>query len=191
MTDMLIYRVHVSLIDIEPPIWRSIELSSQTTLKQFHRILQIAMGWENCHLHEFIVDDQRYGVPDPDYDNPSEVIAEGRVRLAEVLPAPGASIFYKYDFGDYWQHAVRLDSAVSAEPETEYPRVADGARHCPPEDCGGTSGYADLMEILMDPTHEEYEHMREWTGKDFYAEEFSISKVNKRLRRNRSLASKA
>lgn len=87
---MLIYRVHVSLIDIEPPIQRSIELSSQTTLKQFHRILQIAMGWDNYHLHVIEANGQRYGVPDPDFDEPGKVIEEGRVRLSEVLQAPGS-----------------------------------------------------------------------------------------------------
>ena len=186
---MLIYRVHVSLVDIEPPIWRSIELSSQTTLKQFHRILQIAMGWENYHLHEFIVDGQRYGIPDPNYE-PGDVIAEGLVRIAEVLPVPREHPLYirlrgllaaRRSFG--FDHLRRTGNGVS--PSRGW------ARHCPPEDCGGTSGYADLTEILMDPTHEEYEHMRKWTGKDFYVEEFSINKVTKRLRRNRSLASKA
>ncbi len=67
------FRVHVSLREIEPPIWRRIELSGQTTLKQFHRILQIAMGWENNHLHEFIGDGRRYGSPDPAYDEPGDV----------------------------------------------------------------------------------------------------------------------
>jgi hypothetical protein len=61
---MDLYRVHVSLREIEPAIWRRIELSSQTTLRQFHRILQIAMGWENYHLHEYIVDGRRYGTPE-------------------------------------------------------------------------------------------------------------------------------
>lgn len=65
---MQIYRLHVSLQDIKPMIWRRIEVSSETTLKQFHRILQIAMGWENCHLHEYIVDGRRYATPDPNYE---------------------------------------------------------------------------------------------------------------------------
>lgn len=81
---MDLYRVHVSLREIEPAIWRRIEISSQTTLKQLHRILQIAMGWENYHLHEYIVDGRRYGTPEPDYDEPGEVVREVGVRLACV-----------------------------------------------------------------------------------------------------------
>jgi len=93
------YRVHVSLREIDPPIWRLLELSSRTTLKQFHRILQIAMGWEDSHLHEYIVDGQRYGTPDSLYDEPGEVVAETGVRLERVLPELGATMLYLYDFG--------------------------------------------------------------------------------------------
>jgi hypothetical protein len=187
---MVIFRVHVSLMDIAPPIWRRIELSSQTTLKQFHRIVQIAMGWSNSHLHEFIVGGRRYGTLDPTYDEPGDVIAEGKVRLSDVLSVPEARVLYIYDFGDYWQHVVRLESIFSAVPGVAYPRVLNGARSCPPEDCGGTGGYADLLEVLTDPTHEEFEDMREWVGPRFNAEVFSTDDVNNRLRRNRALSAK-
>jgi hypothetical protein len=186
-----IYRVHVSLLAIEPLIWRRIELSSQTTLRQFHRALQIVMGWENYHMHEFLVGKQRYGVPDSTYDEPGEVIVEGKIHLSDVLPAPGAQILYIYDFGDYWQHLVTLEEVVPAEPGAEYPRVVSGARSCPPEDCGGTGGYANLLDILMDPKHEDHQHMRDWAGEKFLAEAFSLNAINLRLRRNRSLAAKS
>ena len=111
---MTIYRIRVELLDSKPPIWRRVELSSQTTLKQVHRILQIAMGWSNSHLHEFLVGRQRYGVPDQTYGGPNEVIADSKVALAKVLPTRGARIHYIYDFGDYWQHAVQLEAIVPA-----------------------------------------------------------------------------
>jgi hypothetical protein len=187
---MVIFRVHVSLMNIEPPIWRCIELTSQTTLKQFHCILQIAMGWTNSHLHEFIVGSQRYGTPDVHFDEPGEVIAEGKVHLSTVLPVPEARILYVYDFGDYWQHSVHLEAVLSAQPGIDYPRVLDGARSCPPEDCGGATGYADLVDILLDPTHEDFQQMREWAGEEFNAEVLHLEKINARLRRNRSLVAK-
>jgi hypothetical protein len=187
---MEIYRVHVSLREIEPAIWRRIELSSQTTLKQLHRILQITMGWENYHLHEYIFDGRRYGTADPAYDGTGEIIRETGVRLATVLPEPGAEILYVYDFGDYWQHDVRLEAVFLAESGIKYPRLLDGARSCPPQNCGGAGGYADLLEILPDPTHEEFEHMREWAGPRFDAEVFSVDASNERLQKNRSLAVK-
>src|SRR5258708_35827642 len=83
---MVIYRVHVSLLGIEPLIWRRVELSSQTTLKQFHRILQIVMGWEDHHLHEFRVGTTRYRIPAPDYDDPGDVISESTVLHSDALP---------------------------------------------------------------------------------------------------------
>jgi len=186
----MIYRIHVSLREIQPLIWRRIELSSTTTLKQLHRILQIAMGWQDYHLHEYIVDGRRYGTPDPTYDGPGEVTRESGVRLATVLPREGAEILYVYDFGDYWQHDVRLETIFPADPAIRYPRIVDGVRSCPPEDCGGTGGYADLLEILLDPDHEEFEHMREWVGPRFNAEVFSLDAANGELRRRRSLATK-
>lgn len=184
------YRVHVSLREIQPFVWRRIELSSMTTLKQFHRILQIAMGWEDYHLHEYIVQGRRYGTPDPNDDGHGEVIRESGVRLANVLPHEGEQILYIYDFGDYWQHDIRLEAIFPPEPSIWYPRVVDGARSCPPEDCGGSGGYADLLEILLDPTDEEFVHMREWVGPRFNAEVFSLDAANGALQRRRSLAAK-
>ena len=183
-----IYRVHVSLREIDPAVWRRIELSSQTTLKQFHRVLQICMGWENQHLHEYIAEGQRYGMPDPDYNDPGEVLRETGVRLATVLPEVGAQVLYLYDFGDYWQHDIRLEAVSPPMAGIAYPRLLDGARSCPPEDCGGTRGYADLLEILLDPTHEEFEQMRAWAGPRFNAEVFSAAAVNQRLQKRRSLS---
>lgn len=185
---MDIYRVHVSLREIDPAIWRRIELSSQTTLKQFHLVLQVVMGWENQHLHEYIIEGQRYGTPDPAYSDPGEVLREAGVRLATVLSEVGTQIQYLYDFGDYWQHDIRLEAVLPPEPGATYPRLLDGARSCPLEDCGGTRGYADLLEILLDPTHEDFELVREWAGPRFNAEVFSSAAVNQRLQRRRSLS---
>ncbi len=112
---MDIYRVHASLREINPAIWRRIELSSQTTLKQFHRVLQIVMGWENQHLHEYIIEGQRYGTPDTAYDDPGQVLQETGIRLATVLPEAGAEILYLYDFGDFWQHDIRLEAVLPPE----------------------------------------------------------------------------
>lgn len=134
------YRVHVSLREINPPIWRLLELSSRTTLKQFHRMLQTLMGWEDSHLHEYIVDGQRYGTPDTLYDEPGEIVAETGVRLERVLPEPGTTMLYLYDFGDYWEHEIRLEAAFMADPSALCPRLVGGARSCPPEDCGGICG---------------------------------------------------
>lgn len=138
-------------------------------------------------MHEFEQTGQRYGIPSSEYDEPDEVIPEGRVRLEDVLSASQPCLLYTYDFGDNWHHSIQLESVHSPEQGVEYPRVVEGRRSCPPEGCGSTLGYANLLEILLDPEHEEFEQMREWAGESFNAEVFSVDAVNKRLSRNRSL----
>jgi hypothetical protein len=186
---MGILRVKATLTNIKPAIWRRIELSDETTLKQFHRILQIAFGWQDYHLHEFISGKVRFGVADPDGLGDG-VIPEGRVRIAELLQYPKAQLLYLYDFGDDWYHTILLEAVIEAEAGVEYPRVADGARNSPPEDCGGPYGYQELLDALTDPAHPLFEELREWVGPNFQSEAFSLVDVNKRLRKNRSLAVK-
>ena len=182
----MIYRIYFQLEVIEPPIWRRVELSSQSTLDQLHGILQIAMGWEDYHLHEFTVDGMRYGLPDPDGDE-SEIVADKTVCLADVLRAPGAEMSYLYDFGDDWLITIRLEAVVEEEPGAQYPRVVEGARSGPPDDCGGPFGYADFLDVLVSPKHKRFKEMSKWVGPNFNAEYFSVEKMNARLRKNKSL----
>ena len=175
---MTIYRLYVFLLDIAPPIWRRVELSSETSLAQLHKVLQAAMGWQNYHLHEFEIGGKRYGVLDEEFDEPEVVGKDSAVKLSRALPRKGASLLYSYDFGDNWAHSVILEDIVPVEPEIKYPRVIDGARACPPEDSGGPYGYADLVEILSKPRHKQHRQMREWAGKNFDPETFSAKAAN-------------
>ena len=175
---MIVYRLYVFLLDIAPPIWRHVEISSETSLVHLHKVLQAAMGWQDYHLHEFEIGGQRYGVPDTDYDLPEEVVKDSTVKLSRVLPRRGAGLLYTYDFGDNWSHSVILEDSVPVEPDAKYPRVVDGARACPPENSGGPYDYADLVEILAKPRHKEHRQMREWAGKNFDPEKFSAKAAN-------------
>lgn len=181
---MTIYRLHVFLLDIAPPIWRRIEVSSETSLAQLHKVLQAAMGWQDYHLHEFEFGGQRYGVPDADFDGPGEVVKDNTVKLSKALPRKGANLLYTYDFGDGWAHSVVFEDIVPRETNIKYPRVIDGARSCPPEDCGGPYGYADLLDILAKPRHKEHRQMREWAGRGFDPEKFSLKAANLLLKRS-------
>ncbi len=178
-----IYQIKVTLRDIHPLIWRRIQVRSDITFAKLHRILQCVMGWEDAHLHEFVIGRRVYGVADPDDDlHEREVIDESRERLRDVVPRVGTPFEYLYDFGDNWRHDLLLEAIVVPDPGAQYPRCLAGERSAPPEDVGGSSGYEDYLEAMADPGHEEHENMLQWRG-PFDTESFSLAAVNQQLQR--------
>jgi hypothetical protein len=181
----VLYQLKVTLRDIHPPVWRRLAVWEDTTLAQLHRVLQIVVGWEDYHLHQFVIGRRVYSVPDPDDDlYERRVIDESRVRLREVVPRVGTPFEYLYDFGDSWRHDLLLEAMVLPDPEAGYPRCLAGERSAPPEDAGGPSGYADYVEAMTDPGHEEHENMLQWRG-PFDPEAFSLTTVNQQLQEKR------
>ncbi|MDQ2841763.1 MAG: plasmid pRiA4b ORF-3 family protein [Acidobacteriota bacterium] len=177
-----IYQLNVALRESRPLIWRRIQVSSVMALPQLHRTVQIVMGWENYHVHEFRINGKAYGEPNPeDHHFGREVADERRVRLGTVLSAPGSSFEYIYDFGDNWRHDILIEAILPVTPRKRYPVCMDGARTAPPEDVGGIGGYERYLEALFDPTHEEHRNMLEWRGR-FDPEYFPITSVNRKLR---------
>jgi len=138
-----VYQLKVSLRAITPMIWRRLRVTSDTTIAQLHDIVQIAMGWEDLHLHQFRIHGKTYGIYRDGgisfADNPHEVIlADFKLRKTERF-------VYEYDMGDFWQHDIRLEQILSLDPGKQYPICTDGDGDCPPEDCGGPWGYRELM----------------------------------------------
>jgi len=88
------------------------------------------------------------------------------VRLGQLLSGVGDRLRYTYDFGDDWEHEIVVEDLLDADPETHYPVLVAAKGACPPEDCGGPWGYAELKEILADPSHEQHEEMLDWLGFD-------------------------
>jgi hypothetical protein len=124
-----LYQLKVTLRDIQPPIWRRIQVWEDTTLAQLHTILQIVMGWEDYHLHQFVIGRRVYSVPDPDDDMyERKVTDERRVSLGEVIPRVGAQFVYLYDFGDGWEHDLLLEVIMLPETATRYPTCISGER---------------------------------------------------------------
>jgi len=178
-----LYQLKVTLQEIQPPIWRRILVWEDATLTQLHRILQIVMGWEDYHLHQFEIGRRIYSVPDPDDDlYERKVIDESRVRLREVVPRVGTGFEYLYDFGDSWRHDLLLEAIVLPDPGTPYPRCLAGERRTPPEDVGGLPGYEDYLEALADPEHKEHENVLRWRG-PFDPEVFPLTAVNQQLQK--------
>jgi len=175
-----IYQIKVTLNESKPPIWRRILVRSDITLEHLHYAIQVAMGWTNSHLHQFIVGQTYYGEPYPDYG--TEMRDERRVRLNRIAPGEGAKFRYEYDFGDSWLHDLLVEKVLEPEPGRQYPACVKGKRACPPEDVGGVWGYEMFLEAIRDPGHSEHEMYVEWIGEEFDSEEFDLDRTNEILR---------
>lgn len=172
----------VRLRHIKPPIWRTVELPGSTTLAGVHHALQVALGWTNSHLHAFAIGRARYGMADVDSFGERGDLDERQYRLQDVVRA-GDKFLYEYDFGDGWEHDVKV-TKVTPVAKAPAPRCTAGARACPPEDCGGPGGYADLLDILAAPRHEEHEDRLAWLGEPYAPEQFSMPAGGRDLRRD-------
>ena len=175
-----IYQIKVTLNGSKPPIWRRILVRSDVTLEHLHYILQAVMGWTNSHLHQFIVGGIYFGEPHPDYGD--EMQDERRVRLNQITSREGFKFRYEYDFGDSWLHNLLVEKVLPPEPGQQVPVCIKGKRACPPEDVGGVWGYAEFLEAMRDPEHEDHEMYLEWIGGEFDPEEFDLEETNEILR---------
>jgi Plasmid pRiA4b ORF-3-like protein len=170
-----IYNLTVTLLYMKPAVWRRLHVPGNTTLADLHVILQVAMGWYNCHLYEFTYREATYGEPDPEEGWLDAVDDARRITLAKLLPAAGVSLRYRYDFGDNWEHQIKVNGIVPPSPGTHYPRCVAGKRACPPEDCGGPWGYGNLLDRLQQPDAAVHDRHR------VDPDAFDLSEVNERL----------
>ena len=177
-----IYQIKVTLRDSQLPIWRRIQVRSDITLAKLHRILQRVMGWENAHLHQFVVRGKYYGMTDQDKGEPRKVRDERNYTLGELVAEASAEFVYYYDLGDNWEHVLVVEGTLPPQEGVRYPVCLAGARACPPEDVGGVPGYENFLEAMRDPQHPEHEEYLEWIGGDFDPEAFDVDEVNRHLR---------
>lgn len=160
-------------------MWRRLLISRVTDLAELHEVLQIAMGWTNSHLHQFVAGRKTIGVPDPDF--PAGTVSEDGVRIDSLLKRAKDWITYEYDFGDGWEHKITLEKILPYQSGEEIPRCTGGRRGCPPEDVGGAWGYKEFLEAYKDKNHPEHEEMVEWAGEYFDPEHFDPAEVNEIL----------
>ncbi len=184
--------VRVELKDSDPPIWRVVEVPTSVTLKVLHEIIQATMGWFDYHLWEMVIGGQTYGLPmEEDWGTAPRKVAS-RTRLRDVLQPDTTKIDYVYDFGDRWEHAVIVSNVRAGDVGNSYPRFVAGERDCPPEDCGGISGFYEMLQARVDPHHPEHVRIREWL--DGYDPEeldvFLIEVALKRIASRRNAAAK-
>ena len=173
-----VLQFRIELEDIEPAIWRRIQVSSDCNFWDLHVALQDAMGWLDYHLHHFEIKGKHkrnivnIGIPDFDrFGGIQEVLPGWEIPVINHFNDLGVTARYHYDYGDGWVHIVKLEGYIFREKKQKYPCCTGGARACPREDCGGPSGYMDMIETLSDPEHEDYEDMRIWAD-DWHQERF-------------------
>ncbi|CAN5597437.1 hypothetical protein BH24ACT4_BH24ACT4_20930 [soil metagenome] len=177
-----VFHLKVTLRDTKPAVWRRVLVDGSSTLDHLHEVIQAAFGWWDYHLHDFEIDGTNYGVPDADDDDWGvPTIDETGARL-DSIAGPGSRFLYRYDFGDNWRHDVVVEKVLPADGSMVVPACVDGRRACPPEDCGGTGGFRDLLAILAYPRHPEHRERREWMGRDYDPASFDPSEFEDNLR---------
>jgi hypothetical protein len=175
-----VYQIKVTLKGSKPPIWRRMQITSETTLVQLHRILQRVMGWEGSHLYQFVTGGIAYG--DPSMLGEWDAEDARTVTLAALMRSGKSKLPYEYDFGESWEHELLVEKILPLDEGKRYPVCLTGKRACPPEDCGGVWGYVSFLEAIHDPEHPEQEEMLEWIGGAFDPEAFNRDEVNVALR---------
>jgi hypothetical protein len=181
---MTIARLKITLDDVEPIVVRRIEVPFDIKLSDLHLVIQHAMPWWNYHLYEFRARNHRWGLPDPDFDWPDmpRVLPAKGSSLAELIATAGTRTFkYLYDFGDGWEHKVRIEKTCEPVADAIYPRLVDASGRGPPEDVGGPWGYAEYLEAMANPNHERHAEMVEWRGPDFDPHVVDVAGIEKEL----------
>lgn len=166
----------VQLLDVPHRPWRRFELRHTFSFEELHGAIQMACGWQFCHLYEFrdgsdraIARTSRFD----DIDDEDEAPSADEVPLRRHFKRAGQEVYYVYDFRDNWRHRVRF-LGNTTDPQRWVQRLTSGEGVFPPEDCGGPPGFercvrASLMTEAelrrLDPmAREEMLDLREWLG---------------------------
>jgi hypothetical protein len=160
-----IARLRVEIDEVTPAVIRRVEVPVTIRLDDLHFVLQIALGWQNCHPFEFRVGETAWGLLDRDDPESSPLSAE-TATLADVLVL-GNTFRYDYVYGEDWEHTVAFEGTAAAAPATDYPRLVSAQGRCPPADIGGPTGYETFLQAIADPEHLHHEGMIEWDDPDF------------------------
>ena len=177
-----VFRFRIQLNDVDPVIWRRLLVPGSVRMAKLADMLIAGMGWTNSHLHAFRVGEKRYGMNFDEY--PEGEIDEKSVTVLQSLRDERRFTF-DYDFGDSWEHDVVIEELTWSFFGLKYAVCIDGANACPPEDVGGVYGYANFLEAINDPEHEEFDDYTAWIDGPFDPAEFNLGEVNAVLQKVR------
>jgi len=174
-----IIQLKISLKMTEPPIWRRVLVDIKDTFSDLHCNIQIAMGWDHSQLFEFDVKSTKIG----DYEEGDpmwggQVLDADVVSIGEMVKNKKIKFDYIYDFGDSWEHEIKVEKFLDRDESIEYPICIDGALNCPPDLCGGVWRYYQKLKIMKDVNHKDHKEILEWMGEDFDPEHFDKELIN-------------
>ena len=177
-------QIKIILDRTNPLIWRELLVARDITFYKLHQTIQIAMGWTNSHLFEFKIEGYQIGeiYENLEEQDESHVINAKETTLIALIDKEGEAFKYEYDFGDGWDHSIILEKYVSLNSTQQLPFCISGALKCPPEDCGGITGFYDFLFILSDKRHPDHRATKVWAGGKFDPIEFDVVKINKLLK---------
>ncbi len=179
----------IILLKTTPPVWRIIEVKQNTTLHELHAVIQVTMGWENCHLYSFTrsLEEHHIEIILPEY-HPTKELFTGNspkeFKLRDIFRNVDDCIFYTYDFGDNWRHRIIFRGRKFETSPFGYPAVVAGARCCPPEDVGGVHGYAELLEVIETRNKKSLKEFDNWMGYRYNPDAFGIERFMSGIRRS-------
>jgi len=183
MASKEVVQIRVSLVGIDPVIWRRIQIPTTYSFWDLHVAIQDAMGWYDCHLHAFRIPDLRretlavIGIPDDEFEAGRRTLPGWEISVEDYLHEVSPVAVYEYDFGDSWIHVVQLEARSPVRKGVSYPICLAGERTCPPENCGGAGGYERFLEAIANPSHPEHDSLLEWVGGSYDPDDFKSSDV--------------
>lgn len=177
-----VFQFLIVLPRTDPLVWRRIQVPQRYSFWDLHVAIQDAMGWKDCHLHEFVLRDTRtarearVGIPVDDMPGERPCLPGWTVPMSRYLDRGADPVRYRYDFGDDWEHTLEFEDVLLAD-DGAYPRCVAGAGACPPEDVGGTHGYAEFLQAMGNPRHPEHRSLLRWAGGGFDPHAFTPAAV--------------
>ena len=182
MNAATIARLKITLDVVKPVVLRRVEVPFDIRLDRLHLTIQAAMGWTNSHLYEIRAGGVGWSTPDPDADWGGDFMDARKARLGDILEDIGTrTLKYLYDFGDGWEHTIKIERLVDPKPGMLYPSLIEAKSHCPPEDVGGPWGYGELLEALADPSHERHGELKEWLADDFNPHVVDVDRLSEEV----------
>jgi hypothetical protein len=175
-----IARLKVEIEEVAPAVIRRVEVPLDLRLDQLNVVLQVAIGWQNCHPFEFRHGDTVYGLVSS--QNEVNPLPADKATVADLANL-GRTFDYDYVFGDDWQHTLTIEAIAPAEPGVGYPRLVTAEGRCPPADIGGPEGYETFLLARDNPDHLHHEGMLDWDDPDFDPLKVDVAALHRNLAR--------